>query len=75
MCGRYKLTVPFCEIVQLYKLTGTDVARHDNMPARYNIAPTQDVAAVCLNAQGEREFVMLRFVKNEGPEVLEEATL
>ncbi len=31
------------------------------MPARYNIAPTQEVAAVRLNAEKQREFVMLRW--------------
>lgn len=41
MCGRYKLTVPFREIVRLYNLTNSV-----NLPARYNIAPTQDVLAV-----------------------------
>jgi putative SOS response-associated peptidase YedK len=61
MCGRYKLTVPFRELVRLYNVTRVD-ARHDNMPARYNIAPTQDVAAVRLNPETkQREFVMLRW--------------
>lgn len=41
MCGRYKLTVPFPEIVRLYNLTNSV-----NLPARYNIAPTQDVLVV-----------------------------
>lgn len=41
MCGRYKLTVPFREIVRLYNLTNSV-----NLPSRYNIAPTQDVLAV-----------------------------
>jgi putative SOS response-associated peptidase YedK len=61
MCGRYKLEVPFSEIVRLYDLTVSHPSRFDNMPARYNIAPTQDVAVVRLNAQGEREFAMLRW--------------
>lgn len=41
MCGGYKLTVPFREIVRLYNLTNSV-----NLPARYNIAPTQDVLVV-----------------------------
>ena len=61
MCGRYKLEQPFSEIVRLYNLTVTRPSRFDNMPARYNIAPTQDVGAMRLNAAGEREFVMLRW--------------
>ena len=61
MCGRYKLEVPFSEIVRLYNLTVAHPSRFDNMQPRYNIAPTQDVAVVRLDAQGQREFVMLRW--------------
>jgi putative SOS response-associated peptidase YedK len=62
MCGRYKLEVPFSEIVRLYNLTVVQPPRFDNMPARYNIAPTQDVAVVRLNPETKRrEFVMLRW--------------
>jgi putative SOS response-associated peptidase YedK len=61
MCGRYKLELPFSEIVRLYNLTVTRPSRFDNMPARYNIAPTQDVAAVRLDGEKQREFVMLRW--------------
>ena len=62
MCGRYKLTVPFREIVRLYELTQPNAARFDNMPARYNIAPTQDVAVVLLNHETrERELGMMRW--------------
>src|SRR6185437_6493030 len=62
MCGRYKLELPFREIVRLYNLTQANASRFDNMPARYNIAPTQDVAVVLLNRETkERELVMLRW--------------
>lgn len=62
MCGRYKLSVPFREIVRLYNLTQANASRFDNMPARYNIAPTQDVPVVLLNRDTkERELVMLRW--------------
>jgi len=62
MCGRYKLELPFREIVRLYNLTQANASRFDNMPARYNIAPTQDVAVVRLNRETkERELVMLRW--------------
>lgn len=61
MCGRYKLSVPFREIVRLYNLTQANSARFDNMPARYNIAPTQDVPVVRLNRDTRgRELVMVR---------------
>jgi putative SOS response-associated peptidase YedK len=42
MCGRFKLTIPFSEIVRLYNLTFSGV----NLKPRYNIAPSQDVLAV-----------------------------
>ena len=62
MCGRYKLSVPFRELVRLYNLTQPNAARFDNMPARYNIAPTQDVPVVRLNAETkERELVFVRW--------------
>lgn len=44
MCGRFKLTVPFREIVRLYNLTNSV-----NLLARYNIAPTQE-SSPCLAA-------------------------
>lgn len=62
MCGRYKLTVPFREIVRLYNLTNVGASRFDNLPARYNVAPTQEVAVVRRSREtGKREFVMLRW--------------
>ncbi|HEV2160910.1 MAG TPA: SOS response-associated peptidase [Stellaceae bacterium] len=57
MCGRYKLTVPFREIVRLYNLTNSV-----NLPARYNIAPTQDVLAVIYDAETkQRRGEMMRW--------------
>ena len=57
MCGRYKLTVPFREIVRLYNLTNSV-----NLPARYNIAPTQDVLAVIAGAERvQRRGEMVRW--------------
>jgi putative SOS response-associated peptidase YedK len=57
MCGRFTLTDP-----------GADLAVQFNLPEvpdvypRYNIAPTQPVAAVRLNTRnGQREMVMLRW--------------
>ena len=46
MCGRYKLTVSWAEIHRLYNLTNSV-----NLPARYNIAPTQDVLAITYDAE------------------------
>lgn len=57
MCGRYKLTVPFREIVRLYNLTNSV-----NLPARYNIAPTQDVLVVIDDAETkQRRAEMMRW--------------
>lgn len=47
MCGRFKLTIPFSEIVRLYNLTFSGV----NLKPRYNIAPSQDVLAVRSNPE------------------------
>jgi putative SOS response-associated peptidase YedK len=57
MCGRYKLTVPFQEIVRLYNLTNSV-----NLQPRYNIAPSQDVLAVIYDADAKvRRGEMLRW--------------
>lgn len=62
MCGRYKLTVPFREIVRLYRLTQPNASRFDNMPPRWNIAPTQDVPVVRLDHDTkERALAMMRW--------------
>ena len=58
MCGRFKLTVPFSEIVRLYNLTFSGV----NLKPRYNIAPSQDVLAVRSHPEThERKGDMLRW--------------
>jgi len=56
MCSRYSLTSP-PEAVRAY------FAYRDtpNFPARYNIAPTQDIAVVALDRQGERRFRLMRW--------------
>jgi putative SOS response-associated peptidase YedK len=46
MCRRYKLAVPFREIIPLYNLANIPYSKLDNIPARYNIAPSQDVAVI-----------------------------
>ncbi|CUS06057.1 putative SOS response-associated peptidase YoqW [Candidatus Promineifilum breve] len=56
MCGRFALAA-----------TGEEVAAHYQLPEvpfvvpRYNVAPTQPVAAVRLNARGEREFTFFQW--------------
>ena len=56
MCGRFKLEMPFRELVRLYNLL-----RFYEPEPRFNIAPSQPVAAVRLNAQGERECVAMKW--------------
>lgn len=56
MCGRFALAA-----------TGEEVAAHYHLSelpfiaARYNVAPTQPVAAVRLNEQGQREFTFFQW--------------
>lgn len=58
MCGRYKLTVPYSEIVRLYNLTSTGL----NLEQRYNIAPTQDEPVIRADPETkQRRLKMLRW--------------
>jgi putative SOS response-associated peptidase YedK len=56
MCSRYSLTSP-PEAVRAYFA----YRETPNFPARYNIAPTQAVAVVCLDQEGRRAFRLLRW--------------
>ena len=56
MCGRFSLGVPTEALQEQFQLFGGPV-----VVPRYNIAPTQPVAAVRMAAGGERELVMLRW--------------
>ncbi|MEO0637882.1 MAG: SOS response-associated peptidase [Pseudomonadota bacterium] len=52
MCGRYTMHLTWAEIVALYSgLAKTEAGR--NVPARYNIAPTQDVFFVAHGEGGQ----------------------
>ena len=55
MCGRYALTIP-PEAVRAYFA----FSEQPNFPPRYNIAPTQPIAAV-RNRGNERHFDLLRW--------------
>ena len=57
MCGRFTLRANASQIAKSFQVeTGVD------LPPRYNIAPTQDVAAVRLSKDGDqRELAMLRW--------------
>jgi putative SOS response-associated peptidase YedK len=59
MCGRFTNVMTWRELVTLYRITEERPAV--NFPARYNIAPTQEVPVVRLDAAGARDLVMLRW--------------
>lgn len=56
MCGRYYLISAPSEVAAEY---GVDV--RDNFPPRYNIAPTQPVAAIRIGARRRREYALMRW--------------
>ncbi len=60
MCGRYTLRTEPSQIAKLFDLDEDD--EYPDLAPRYNIAPTQDVAAVRLNSEKDRrELVLLRW--------------
>jgi putative SOS response-associated peptidase YedK len=56
MCGRFTQAAPGEAIAELFQLPAVPV-----LAPRYNIAPTQDVAAVRASARGRRELVALHW--------------
>ncbi len=56
MCGRYSLTTPLEAMSDLFGFV-----ERPNLAPRYNVAPTQQVAAVRLGGEGKRHFVWLRW--------------
>jgi putative SOS response-associated peptidase YedK len=57
MCGRFTLRKPARELATFF-----DVAGIPDLSPRYNIAPTQNVEAVRMDAQNEqRELVLLHW--------------
>lgn len=57
MCGRYLLLSPAEAMRQLFRLVGG----LPNFPARFNVAPTDPMPIVRLNADLQRELVLLRW--------------
>ena len=56
MCGRYTLKTPVEELTEEFGFGASSV----ELPPNYNVAPTQQVAAV-LEEGGERRLEMLRW--------------
>jgi putative SOS response-associated peptidase YedK len=56
MCSRYSLTSPPEAVRAYFGYRDTP-----NFPARYNVAPTQDVAVVALDREGVRRFRLMRW--------------
>ncbi len=59
MCGRFTNRLTWREIVALYRLA-VPITPERNLPARYNICPTQTISAVIERA-GERALVPMRW--------------
>jgi putative SOS response-associated peptidase YedK len=59
MCGRFTNRLTWRELVALYRLT-VPVTPERNLPARYNICPTQTIDAV-VERDGKRELVPMRW--------------
>lgn len=56
MCGRYTVTTPLDQILELFEVNdGPDLG------PRYNVAPTQDALVVRRDGDGSREAVALRW--------------
>ena len=56
MCGRFAFYSPTEATAALFGVTGAT-----ELTPRYNIAPTQDIAAVRVGEDGDREFALFRW--------------
>jgi putative SOS response-associated peptidase YedK len=59
MCGRFTNRLTWREIVALYRLS-VPATPERNLPARYNICPTDTIDAV-IEGEGKRELVPMRW--------------
>lgn len=57
MCGRFSFSTPEEAARRIFKYTGPPL----NLRPRYNVCPTDDVAAVRRSREGARELVMMRW--------------
>ena len=56
MCGRYTITTPLEGLRAVFLFEESP-----NLAPRYNVAPSQDVPVIRLNAEGRRELAMVRW--------------
>jgi putative SOS response-associated peptidase YedK len=62
MCGRFTLRTPIKDVAELFDLSGFDPQPAGRELARYNIAPTQEIAAVRWHPERQgRELAWLRW--------------
>ena len=61
MCGRFAFYSPSEATAALFGVDGSLVSAAVGIKPRYNIAPTQDVAAIRENDEKQRELTMLRW--------------
>src|SRR5579883_496480 len=60
MCGRYSLATPWQRLAEKFGIRIQDVPEMFNHP-RFNVAPSQMVPAVRVEADGERHLAALRW--------------
>lgn len=65
MCGRFTNRLTWREIVALYRLSVPLTTPERNLPARYNICPT-DPIDVIIERNGVRELVTMRWGLTRG---------
>lgn len=61
MCGRFALMTPTEQLAMQFDVPESAVSALPPSVPRYNIAPTQPVAAIRLDEQGEREITFFRW--------------
>ena len=61
MCGRFALMTPTEQLAMQFEVPETAVATLPPSVPRYNIAPTQPVAAIRLDANGTRDFTFFHW--------------
>lgn len=61
MCGRFTLRTPQSVLVEHFDLAARGQRSLPGFEARYNIAPTQEIAVIRANSAGGREVAMMRW--------------